>query len=400
MSKLFEKAKKEESENNLKVALTYYEMALSDPSCPFDIRCDMGVVYNKLRNFNEALSCFDNVLNMDENHFNSLFGKGISCLGLNRWDDALDLFLKVIEIDDTNANSYYYISIILQTNGDDKAQEYYSKFLELDNDEFKQNRSYYEFGLLFLNAESELANDDKLVNIKAFEELLNSFGLSDDEIESYLKTLNYNELISKVNELNDSVYAEDEKRIIREQYLEMGFTDKDVDDYFLLDPVDVLKEDIISRTNNNPFPDKTEIDIPLYVEDDKYIFDEININEKSTKSGKNKSKRIKDRSKAIEKVYKGRYSVIRDLISNNDFEKAIWYCDFIDETKISNESFKVNFIYARGLISAYLDMDLNKVLDDFKSLEKDYPEIKTDKNYIHNKINIENNLEKSNKRDD
>ena len=46
MSKLIEKAKKEENENNLEVALTYYEMALSDPACPFDIRSDMGVVYD------------------------------------------------------------------------------------------------------------------------------------------------------------------------------------------------------------------------------------------------------------------------------------------------------------------------------------------------------------------
>ena len=185
MSKLIEKAKKEENENNLEVALTYYEMALSDPACPFDIRSDMGVVYNKLRNFNEGLNCFNNVLNMDKNHVDSLFGKGISCLGLNKWDNALDSFLKAKEIDDTNANFYYYISIILQSGYDDKACEYYSKFIELDNDEFKQIRSDYNFGLIFQDAELKLANNKKL-NLHDFTDVLKSFDLKEDEIDNYL----------------------------------------------------------------------------------------------------------------------------------------------------------------------------------------------------------------------
>lgn len=396
MSKYVKKGNELEAEGDLVGALNRYEMCLDDPSCPWCIRYYMGRVHNKLRNYKEASSCFDTVLTMDENHIHSLFGKGITCLGLNKWDDALDLFKKAIEIDNANANSYYYVSIILQSKGDDKAHEYYSKFIELDNDEFKQIRSDYEFGLLFLNAESELANDDKIVNIKPFEDLLKSFELSDDEIETYLKTLTYDELISKVNELNDLNYVEDDKRIIREQYLEMGFSDKDVDDYFLLDTVDVLKEDIKSRTNNDPFPDRNKIDIPLYIEEDEYIFEELIIEEKFIKQVKNKLKSIKNKTKALEKVYKHHYAVIRESISNKDFEGALWYCDFIDETKISNESFKVNFIYMRGLILSYLNMDLDKVWDDFKSLEKDYPEMAVDKNYVHNKNNIENNLEKSN----
>ena len=36
--------------------------------------------------------------------------------------------------------------------------------------------------------------------------------------------------------------------------------------------------------------------------------------------------------------------------SKNDFECANWYSDFVDESKIFNESFKVNFIYLKGLI--------------------------------------------------
>lgn len=395
MSKLIEKAKKEENENNLEVALTYYEMALSDPACPFDIRSDMGVVYNKLRNFNEGLNCFNNVLNMDKNHVDSLFGKGISCLGLNKWDNALDSFLKAKEIDDTNANFYYYISIILQSGYDDKACEYYSKFIELDNDEFKQIRSDYNFGLIFQDAELKLANNKKL-NLHDFTDVLKSFDLKEDEIDNYLKTLPYDELISKINELNDLHHEENEKRIIRSQYLEMGFTDEDVDDYLIIDGIDKLKEDIISRINDNPFPDKMEINIELHCDDvSKYIFEEITIEEKPIKSAKN-NKRIKDTTKAVEKIFKHHYKIMIKAFSKNDFECANWYSDFVDESKIFNKSFKVNFIYLRGLILSSLNLDLNEVLTEFKALEKDFPEITNDKTYLYNKKHIENDLEKSN----
>lgn len=391
MSKLIQKAKELECAGDLEVSLTYYEMALSDKSCPYDIRSDMGRVLNKLRNFNDALKAFDMVLIINANHVNSLFGKGIASLGLNNWDDALDLFLKAIEVDNTNANCYYYISIILQSNGDEKANEYYSKFMELDNDEFKQNRPY-DFGLIFLNAESELSTGE-LINLKAFEEAFNSYDLSDDEIEYYLKTLPYDELILKINELNDLTHVENEKKIIRSQFLEMGLDDDDIDDLFSIETVDYLKNDIISRTNNNPFQDKNEpINIPLYVEEDDsnegYIFEELDIGH-----GPNKDM---DQSKEIKL-----YNHIRKAIVINEFQLAKSYCDLIvDETKISDEFYRVNFIYMRGLVLSYLNLDINNVLNDFNSIEKDYPEITTDPNYVHNKNNIETNLEKKQLRDD
>ena len=90
MSRLIEYARELEQQGRFEDALNYYEMAIDEKGCPFDIRKDIGQVLNKLGNYQEALDCFDLVLTMDENHFESLFGRAISLIGLNEWVDAFN----------------------------------------------------------------------------------------------------------------------------------------------------------------------------------------------------------------------------------------------------------------------------------------------------------------------
>ena len=98
----------------------------------------------------------------------------------------------------------------------------------------------------------------------------------------------------------------------------------------------------------------------------------------------------------MEKLFRKHYSLIREEISKNNLDKANWFCDFIDESKISDRLFRANFVYLNGLISSSLNLDLNKVSEDFEKLENDFPEIKENKNYIHNKNYLNYNIEKHN----
>ena len=72
MSKLFDYAMDLEQQGKLDDALNYYEMAIDEKGCPFDIRCYIGRTLNKMGNYSEALDCFDLVLTMDENHLESI----------------------------------------------------------------------------------------------------------------------------------------------------------------------------------------------------------------------------------------------------------------------------------------------------------------------------------------
>ena len=73
-------------------------------------------------------------------------------------------------------------------------------------------------------------------------------------------------------------------------------------------------------------------------------------------------KTIKDATKAVERIFRHHYKIMIKAFSKNDFECANWYSDFVDESKIFNESFKVNFIYLKGLVLSSLNLDLDKVL--------------------------------------
>ena len=162
--------------------------------------------------------------------------------------------------------------------------------------------------------------------------------------------------------------------------------DEDIDDYFDIYTIDDLKKDIVSRTNENPFPVKTEIDIPLY---GGYTFKELVIED-------GLSDTTECKNNGLEKLFRKHYSLIREEITNMNLNKAKWFCDFIDESKISDKSFRANFIYMNGLISSFLNQNLNMVLEDFEKLEEEFPKITEDKNYIHNKNYLNYNLEKHN----
>ena len=249
------RAKELEREGHLQEALTYYDMAVEEKSGSFYVRCNQGTILNRLRQYNQANNYFDLVLVMDENHFDSIFGKGISSIGLGKWDDAFKYFKKCNEIDSENANVWYYLSILYK----EKAckEEYthsYKKFKELDKDDknFEKIRSFYEFGINFKEKEIELINEfgedfektDRYLNIESCVDFFNKIGLNDDEISFYLNSVPPDELNNN-NEL--------EKKIIYNDLLKKDFKKEEIDDLIRNHEIEDLKNVITSNSEINPF---------------------------------------------------------------------------------------------------------------------------------------------------
>lgn len=263
MSRLIEYAKELEQEGRFEDALNYYEMAIDEKGCPFDIRKDIGQVLNKLGNYPEALDCFDLVLTMDENHLESLFGRAISLIGLNKWVDAFNSLVKAVKLDNKNANYWYYLAIILKEYGEEEsARKYFKYFNGLDNEDFSNIRSNYEFGLIFKQRENELLRRKKTLNIEGFRKELSSYGLAKEEVETLLRTMPYEELLFHMYCLKDLHKDYITKEIIKQS---LGLNDEDIIRMFELEDEEKIKQSVISILGYDPFTDlDDEINVPLY----------------------------------------------------------------------------------------------------------------------------------------
>lgn len=253
MADFFERARElEKEEGRLHEALVYYDMAIEDKSGPYDIRSHQGRVLNRLREYEEAMDCFDYVLDtLEVNHFDSIFGKGIVFLGLNKWDDALKCFYKCKELNNRNANVWYYLSLLLKEKG--CKEEYkiaYKNFSKLDNKIFRKSRSFYDFGIAFKEKEIELINElgedfektDKYYNIELYINFLKKIGFNDKEVSYYLNVAPLDELKKKV-----------ELRIIKNELIKQGLDKEKIDDLIRDYKIEDLKSVIISNTQINPF---------------------------------------------------------------------------------------------------------------------------------------------------
>lgn len=268
MSKLLNYAIEKESEGLFIDALNYYEMVMEEKGCPFDIRKDIGRVLNKMGQYEDALSCFDLVLTMDEKHAECYFGKGISCICLGNWLDAYNFFVKAHKFGfNENANNWYFLSILGSVVGVDKknVKQFYEYFKQMDNEEFARERSQYRFGLYFYHIENQLKNSTKKLNIEEFVNEFKKYGLTEEEIFSYLKTLSYEGLIEKIKEIKRQHQINVEKHIINNELIKMGLSDDDIKDIFEIESLDNLKEQVISSNPNISFPEvDISVDIPLY----------------------------------------------------------------------------------------------------------------------------------------
>ena len=109
---------------------------------------DHGHLFNMMGEYENAIVKFDSFLSSHSDYVSSLFGKGISCMGLNKLDEAKSYFDKVLEIDGMHADAWYYSAIILGNpfyhNYDcSLAKERYENYQDLKEDYIK-NPSYFD----------------------------------------------------------------------------------------------------------------------------------------------------------------------------------------------------------------------------------------------------------------
>ena len=108
---------------------------------------DHGHLLNMMGRYEDAIDKFNNLLKSKPNYVSSLFGKGISYIGLNSLDEALLCFSEVTEIDVEHADAWYYSAIIYgnpfyQDYNPSLAKDYYDKY-QNSRDPYIKNPNYF-----------------------------------------------------------------------------------------------------------------------------------------------------------------------------------------------------------------------------------------------------------------
>lgn len=411
MSKLAKYSKQLESQGKLEEAMTYLEMDIEQKTSSYDVRMDMGRILNKQGNFEEAIKSFDLVLSMDENHAESLFGKGISLLGLNQWAASYNSFLKSMKIDSENANVWYYMAIILKDksiflsdeNLEKQAISTFEEFLKYDNNQFKFERESYKFGLIFEQRKNELFGFEKDINIVGFKEELKSLNVKPADIDYYLHCLPFNDLIKKITSIKETKFETDVKNIIFMELSQLGLDDITISKMFEVETIDSLKEKIIALKGVDPFPAVPEpLNISYYLKKgfdayvDKYIkqgykiipnvskfnilqkIKVLNYNKKAYYNfGMEKSRFISvlpNKNKQDAEKY---FKFGRELISNGDIRglnylnEALEICPNDDAVKFSIKFYFATALSKYGYVKQALDyyMELNDEIRGFKKID-------------------------------
>ena len=72
-------------------------LVFADSNDDIDLLLNNGLDSHKLAEYEQAISYFDQVLEIDPNNIDALISKGLSLIQLEKYDDAITIFSKVVE---------------------------------------------------------------------------------------------------------------------------------------------------------------------------------------------------------------------------------------------------------------------------------------------------------------
>jgi len=110
-------------------------LVFADSNDEVDLLFGKGVDSFNLAEYEQAISYFDQVLEIDPNNIEALISKGLSLSQLNKESRAIKIFDKALEIDPNNIEALIGKGISLnQKNRGLDAMNYFAKVLKIDPD--------------------------------------------------------------------------------------------------------------------------------------------------------------------------------------------------------------------------------------------------------------------------
>ena len=158
INEVFNLAVKNHQEGKIDIAQEHYNQVLKINPNHSQAHNNLGVIFEKLEDYNKAKSYYKKATEIDPNSANAHNNLGAILQELGEKQKAKECYEKAIEIDPNYANSYYNLGTIFQDLGEkQKAKSYYEKAIEIDPN---HSQALNNLGVIF----KELGEFEKALN--------------------------------------------------------------------------------------------------------------------------------------------------------------------------------------------------------------------------------------------
>lgn len=159
---------------NFEKAKEAYLKSLEISPHSMDSIYNLGLVYTELKEYDKAIKCFKKILKEDEEDSNSYFNLGLIYFKTKDYIKAMENFQTTIDLNDEDIYAHFYIGNIFKELGDlESAREKFNKVLELSPD---YSWAYFNLAVI----DNETGNTDG-----AIENLQKTIELNPYDIEAY-----------------------------------------------------------------------------------------------------------------------------------------------------------------------------------------------------------------------
>jgi len=236
-------------------------LVFADSNDEIDLLFKKGIDSYQLGNYNQAISYYDQVLEIDPNHLDALNNKGAVLLKLWRLEQAIPYFDKALEIDPNNVNALINKGLYTINSGNGwhntrEALPYFAKALEIDPDfdfaklELDRDRSLYSK----IDGYVEIIVYDSQDRLATHLVVRNLYVLNFDPVKDMIDARPASEVVNRNGQDFEALYIVTEKiskydRVISGDRLKMNMTELVTEDN---DIISVLGEQLITLRFKHP----------------------------------------------------------------------------------------------------------------------------------------------------
>ena len=153
---------------SLRQQLSYYRKAIyHDPNCA-DAHYQLGVLYRKIGNYQQALQSYKKAAALDQSHFKAYFELGLDCFQQGQPEYATRFFKQAYRFNNNFADLHYYMGRVYEQKREwIKAQWHYMRTISIEEKYFD---AHLRLGMIYHLLENDRLALEQVEALRFFRE--------------------------------------------------------------------------------------------------------------------------------------------------------------------------------------------------------------------------------------